>query len=302
MEKIEIAKFRKPDEAKIKNIKQNLFYRSQASIDNYENFVWHQYSDKHNSSQALAIDFWGCLKNSPLKVQIINMLFGKDCESWKISLEYTDKSLMSEIIPTQIDILFENEHHAIIIESKFKEREGGSCSQTKGTKDCEYQCDGNYKSQTNRANRTYTGKSKCALTGKGIKYWDFISTLTTFDKNETYVPCPFKGEEFQWMRNICFTEAYSKKNNKKGESYLVYYKSNKCPISKKINDDTYLGKLKGNILNPQSFQPLAYNDLLENVINFLNAIDINEQRVWLELKKWMSDKESKLLKNRKDLS
>ena len=74
----------------------------------------------------------------------------------------------------------------------------------------------------------------------------------------------------------------------------MYYKSNKCPISKKIDNDTYLGELKGKILNPQSFQPLAYNDLLEKIIDFLNSVDINEQRVWTELKEWMSDKELNL--------
>jgi hypothetical protein len=214
MAKNEIAELRKPDEAKIKSIKKNLFYRSQAAIDNYETFDWHQYSDRNNSSQALAIDFWGCLEQSPLKVQIINMLFGKDCESWKISLEFTDKALMSEIRPTQIDVLIENDHHAIIIESKFSEREGGSCSQPKKTKYYPYQCKGKYDIQTNPVNKI---TSKCALTGKGIKYWDLISTLTKFDKNKTYPSCPFRGEEFQWMRNICFAEAYSNNTPLKNE-------------------------------------------------------------------------------------
>ena len=291
MAKNEIAELRKPDGAKIMSIKQNLFYRSQAAIDNYENFDWHHYSDMNNSSQALAIDFWGCLKQSPLKVPIINMLFGKECESWKISLEFTEKSLMSEIRPTQIDVLIDNEHHAIIIESKFTESDGGKCSQTKKTKHFDYQCNGKYENQTNPVNKI---NSKCALTGKGIKYWDIISTLTSFDENETYPLCPFRGVEFQWMRNICFAEAYSKQYGLKSDCYLVYYKSNKCPISKKIDNDIYLGKLKGNILNPQSFQPLEYNDLLGKIIDFLNGVDINEQRVWTELKDWMSDKELKL--------
>lgn len=284
---------KKISESRIEKIKQNIFFRSRDAIMDYENFPWHYHAEKNNSSQAFAIDFWGCLKLSQLKDQIINMLFGHDCDSWEIILEHTEDSLMAETTSTQIDVLIKNDNKAIIIESKFTEKNGGKCSQAKKREDGLYQCNGNYESQENPVYPS-NGTSKCALTGKGIKYWDFIDMLTKIKKDVTHTTCPFKGGEYQWMRNICFAEAYSQKHKVKSETYLVYYKSDKCPISKKVDDDSYLGNLKGQILNKKSLKPLAYNDLLEIIIEFLNSIDFDEQRVWIELKEWMANKESKL--------
>ena len=64
---------------KIERIKKNLFYRSVDAIPDYKNFKWHRYnnepdSDKIKSSQALCIDFWGCLLLSNYKDNLINYL------------------------------------------------------------------------------------------------------------------------------------------------------------------------------------------------------------------------------------
>lgn len=283
------------DTKKIKSIKKNLFYRSINSIDDYFNFDWHNYNgnidtDKINSSQALAIDFWGCLKLSPYKNQLINIFFDKNNDDWEIKYEYVDKSILSEKRPTQIDVIVESETCAIIIESKFTEQDGGGCSQTNKTKQGFYQCNGKYEEQINPINNI---KSKCALTGKGIKYWDYIDILTDFRKGKSYNPCPFNGGEYQWMRNICFAEAYANIKHKKNECFLVYYKSEKCSISKKVDNKIYLGKLKGKIKNPKSFLPISYNQLLEKAILYLDC-DIGERQVWVDLQKWIKDKEMKI--------
>jgi hypothetical protein len=283
----------KPNKQKIKSIKENLFLRSQESISDYYAFDWHNYygeidTNKINSSQAIAIDFWGCLKLSPYRNQIINKLFNKDCEAWEILYEYENKNLLSEKRPTQIDVIVESETFAIIIESKFAESDGGICSQANKTKRGLFQCNGNYEEQTNPINGI---KSKCSLTGKGILYWEYIDSLTKFNKGESYLPCPFRKSEFQWMRIICFTEAYAKYKNIQSECYLAYYKSDKCAISKKVENQSYLGELREKIQNSKSFEPLSYNDLLEQIIVFLNLIDKKEKRVWVELQSWMREKE-----------
>jgi hypothetical protein len=282
-----------PNKEKIKVIKENLFERSIDAICDYEKFDWHIYNgeidtDKVNSSQAIVIDFWGCLKLSAHKDHIINKLFNKDCNNWTIKFEHTDKSLLSEVTPTQIDVIIESDSCAIIIESKFTEAKGGSCSQTSKTKYGQIQCNGNYEEQINPVNGI---TSKCALTGKRILYWDYIDTLTNFKKNMEYNPCPFQKSEFQWIRNVCFSEAYAKHKNIESESFLVYYESEKCPISNKVKKQSYLGKLKENLRNSESFKPVSYNNLLEQTISYLDSIDKKEKSVWMELRKWMQEKE-----------
>jgi hypothetical protein len=279
---------------KIQQIKNNLFYRAQDAIENYHTFNWHCYkkqidTDKVNSSQALAIDFWGCLKLSKFKDELINMLFCKDAINWKIDFEYIDPKLLSEHTSTQVDVLLHCKTNAIIIESKFTERDGGACSQVnlyKGVK----QCNGNYEPQTNPYNNR---TSSCALTGKGVGYWNFIEKITDFKSTERYSPCPFKKGEYQWMRNIAFASAYSTTYNVAVESYLVFLDSVKCSIARKVRGNSYLGALKGKVKDTVSFTPLSYNLMVTKCINFLE-IDSAEKMVWEDLRDWMGFKEKNL--------
>ncbi len=276
---------------KIMSIKNNLFYRSRDAISDFYSFPWHQYkgkidTDKINSSQALGIDFWGCLKLSRYKTELINMLFNKDNYDWELEFEYSDRSLLSEKISTQIDVLITSKNNILVIESKFFENDGGKCSQIKG-KNGISQCNGKYEIQINPINNI---ESRCALSGKGIKYWDYIDKLTYYNKDNDYNPCPFKNGEYQWMRNICFTEALTKTKQFKAESYLVYLKSDKCPISKKVDNDTFLGELKGKIKDKNALKPISYNELILKCISFLD-IDIVEKNIWVELERWITNKE-----------
>ena len=84
-----------PDKQKIESIKKNLFHRSVNAITNYESFDWHNYkgvidTDKINSSQALAIDFWGCLITSDRKNEFTILFFNKSEVYWKIKLVFLD--------------------------------------------------------------------------------------------------------------------------------------------------------------------------------------------------------------------
>jgi hypothetical protein len=280
----------------IEGIKRNIFDRSIDSIEDYQKFDWHKNgknidTNQANSSQALAIDFWGCLKLSKYKNQLINKLFDKNEKNWFINFEYEDKSLLSEKKATQVDILIESENCVLVIESKFTEKEGGRCSQTNKDKNGVYQCNGKYEKQTNPRNNNI--ESQCALTGKGIKYWEFIDELTYYKKNETYDPCPFKGGEYQWMRNICFAEAYAKKYNVDSESYLVYLDSEKCSVSNKVKKGTYLGKLKGMIKDEKAFAPRSYNELISKCISYLES-DTEEKNIWIDLEKWIINKEKQI--------
>jgi len=273
---------------KIDTIKKNLFYRSVDAIEDYHKFDWHSDAAKLNSSQALTIDFWGCLKQSKFKNQLINILFNKNEQNWEIEFEYVDKKLLSEKKSTQIDILIKGVNTALILESKFTEKDGGGCSQVNRLKNNNLQCNGNYELQINPNNNI---QSRCALTGKGIKYWKYIERTTHFIIDNDYSPCPFKKGEYQWMRNISFASAYSIEYKIKVETYLVYLDSAKCSISKKVSKGTYLGELKGKIKDSYSFMPISYNSLISRCIKYLEREE-NERKIWMDLEQWILMKES----------
>lgn len=275
-------------EEKVKSIKKNLFDRSVDSIKDFSTFYWHNDIECINSSQALSIDFWGCIESSTSKNEIINLLFNKNESNWTMKFEYKDKHLLNEKISSQIDVFLQGFSNAIFIESKFTEKNGGSCSQLKKTKKGLIQCSGNYENQVNPDNNI---ENRCSLSGKGIKYWKYISELTSLSENDTYKPCPIKNGEYQWVRNICFAKAFSEKNNNINvETYLAYIDSEKCPIANKVNNDTYLGSLKGKLYDTNTFRPISYCDSINKIIDFLNGKDEDEKQVFIRLKEWIKNK------------
>jgi hypothetical protein len=274
------------DKNKIEQIKKNIFPHSVNAIEDYYEFDWHQYkrvvdTDKINSSQAVVIDVFGLLKLSPNKDIIINKIFNKNGTEWNILFEYINSTLLNESQSKQIDIVISDKQNIILLESKFMENDSGTCSQPKE------QCNGNYEEQINPKNNI---KCKCALTAKGIKYWGFIPQIYKFDPNANYYPCPFKLNQYQFMRNLCFGKALSLNENKNVENYFIYYESEICPIYKKIKNNNYLIKLTENLHDKNILKILTYNNLIIGSQDVLKNIDIDEYKKWKELEIWLNEK------------
>lgn len=207
-------------ELMIDAIKANLFAASHAAICDWDKFPWHRDSQgvvqtcKLESSQALAIDIFGAIKVSGERDRILGALAREcglsDAGPWKLKLEWIDPdNLLHEPRPTQVDAIAFGRKALLVIECKFTEV-GGGCSQPnplrKGANRGLRQCDGNYASQMNPVNRQ---TARCALTGKGVRYWETIPRIFGLDAEQDYRPCPFKGESYQWMRNVVLADRLS---------------------------------------------------------------------------------------------
>jgi len=202
-------------------VKANLFPSSHSAIPDWQLFPWHRdqhgrvQTHKPHSSQALAIDVFGAIKASKDCSLILSALARRcgipDDGPWNLQLEWlTPKSLLGEITPTQIDAIAFGPRSAIVIEAKFTEG-SGRCSQTtpiaNGAHRGIRQCNGSYAIQTNKANGVV---ARCALSGKGIRYWEVIPELYGLHADTDFEPCPFAGDAFQWMRNVAVANRLSK--------------------------------------------------------------------------------------------
>jgi len=108
--------------------------------------------------------------------------------------------LLGEPRPTQIDALAWSPEALIAIECKFTEA-GGACSRTGRAK----QCNGSYAPEPGNA---FKGEHRCALTAKGIRYWEHVPALFRgLRADRTHAPCPFASERYQWMRNLAAARA-----------------------------------------------------------------------------------------------
>ncbi len=266
------------------SIRDNIFPPAYSAIENPEYIKWHKHANLPNSSQVLAIDVFGTIKMSKFKDEIVNEICRNaniySSSDWNIEFEYEpQKSILNEPTSSQIDVRIYSDDTEIIIECKFAERKGGTCSQTqklsKGSNEGKIQCNGNYEYQTNIVNGV---SSKCSLIGKEIKYWDFVPNIYGIDITKDYHPCPFNNGNYQWMRNLCVVES-NKLNGINSKFIIVYVESAKLPISESIKSDTIFGNYKP---KQDYYSFLSYQNIIEFGLN-ISKNDVDESEVWKNL-------------------
>lgn len=202
-------------------VRENIFPGAHGAIADWSRFPWHRDRsnriDSHqpHSSQALAIDVFGTVAAHAARDAVMAALASDlvipGAGPWSIEFEWTDPDhLLGEPRPTQVDVMATGPASAIVFECKFTEP-GGGCSQPSplrsGANRGVRQCSGAYEMQTNAVNGI---AARCALSAKGIRYWDHIPTIFGLDPALDHRPCPFAGEAFQWMRNTLLADRLGK--------------------------------------------------------------------------------------------
>jgi hypothetical protein len=256
----------------IEAIKKNLFPASHAAISDWNKFRWDR--DDHgnirthrpNSSQALAIDVFGTIKVNDVRHRILGALARKcglpDHGKWELELEWTDpKALLNERKqkPTQVDaIAFGQDAHAVlVIECKFTEG-GGECIQPNPRRGGAHkglrECNGDYAIQINPVNGI---EQRCALTAKKIRYWETIPTIFGLDAEKDHRPCPFKGDAYQWMRNVVLADRLA---SDRAAVIAAYADADGFPTAKEVRRSGRLGQAAASgktLVTPMSYQSIV---------------------------------------------
>jgi hypothetical protein len=273
-------------------IKENLFPSAHAAIADWESFPWHKIGGrvqtvKPESSQALAIDVFGTISASEDRNAILAAIADKcgipNDPPWKLHLEWTDPdNSLKEFKPTQVDAIAFGARSILIIECKFTETAGG-CSQPKpigsGANKGIKQCNGNYASQVNLANGLV---SSCALSGKGILYWDHIPRLFGISSDTEHNPCPFKGENYQWMRNVVLADCLASKHSKGVAVVAAFADAPGFPTA----DKAKTGQLG---LKPAHKDKLVWPMSYQSIISTAKSRSGTQDK-WEALSKWVDAK------------
>jgi len=277
---------------KIATLRRNIFADAHAAIGDWHTFPWHRdmrghvQADKPHSSQALAIDVFGAIGASNGKDAILDILAIEvglpPGGPWNIELEWTDSQrLLCEPRPTQVDALAVGANAIMVIECKFTEP-GGSCSQTRriqtGLGAGQPQCTGRYELQVNPRSNV---QAHCALSGKEIRYWDVIPAIFDLDPATTYAPCPFKGEAFQWMRNLALAHELGRNQGKPAACVVAYASGGNFPTEAKVGNLTWLPPLADGAHGPVM---VPYQRIAEL------AAEVDDDPCWGRLAEWIERK------------
>ncbi|WP_370007146.1 PGN_0703 family putative restriction endonuclease [Sinorhizobium fredii] len=269
-------------------VRKNLFPASHAAISDWLTFPWHRdrtnriQAHKAHSSQAIAIDVFGTLKMSTDRDRVLDAIARRVGVAaggpWSISLEWTDTDrLLGEPRPTQVDALAVGSKAVLVIECKFTEP-GGKCSQTAASSSGKPQCNGSYINQVNPSSGV---RSRCTLAGKGIRYWEYIPKVFALDPVADYMPCPFAGDAYQWMRNAVLAAAIGEHRNLEAAAVAAFADHPSFPTARKAKRDMIDAGFGGQA----AITPISYQE----IIDIARHVGL-DQELWTDLSAWVSQK------------
>ncbi|WP_065377040.1 PGN_0703 family putative restriction endonuclease [Ensifer adhaerens] len=279
-------------------VRDNLYPASHGAIEDWRAFPWHRdranriQAHKAHSSQAIAIDVFGTLKMSTDRDRILDVIAERVGVApggpWAITLEWTDSDgMLGEPRPTQVDVLAVGSMAALVIECKFTEP-GGQCSQTAVSRSGERQCNGSYADQINPGNGV---RAHCALTGKGIRYWEYIPEAFALDPSVDHTPCPFKGDAYQWMRNAVLAAAIAKHRNLQAAALAAFADHPSFPTARKVKR----GLVDPSLAGQAAIAPISYQEIIAIACHV--GLD---QRLWNGLSAWVDHKIARAGSRRSD--
>jgi len=260
-------------------IRNNIFPHAHSFITDWAAVPWHTYAYRPHSSQALAFSVFGTISVSPHKDKIFSRIAARaglaDAGPWSVMLEWQDATnQLNEPRPTQVDAVAISESSILMFECKFTEP-GGQCSQVKQDNRKRTPCNTRYELQTNVQNGTL---AKCALSGKGIRYWDLVPEVYDLDASADHTPCPFAFDNYQWMRNSLLAHSLQKSTGKTVRVFIAYCDLPGLPAADKVR--------RGGVGIPTrtpdaSIRPLSYQEIITL------ADEISPSPMWRELETWM---------------
>ncbi len=282
-------------ETEIVAVESNLFPLVRPLVRNRPDFPWHRdrsgtiTASLVQSSQALSVDFFGAIdaltsRNAILAAWMADLSLSLG-GPWKIELEVSlPRELLGEQRQTQVDAIATGGAGIVLFECKFTEPDGGGCSQpipiAKGSHQGIKQCNGNYVDQVNAVNGV---RSRCALTGKDIRYWELVPDVLNIDPKSDHSPCPFAGGWYQWMRNLVAARALSHQTGKPS-AFVVVYAEGRLPMALKVSSDEW-ARLTG--LTEGRAVPLRTVSYQRLHAVATDAASEHEQPILAELSAWM---------------
>lgn len=279
-------------------IEANLFPYARSIVRDRQNFPWHRdrtgaiTASQVASSQALAIDFFVTIDGLNSRDAIVNAWMADlglaFTAPWKLDVEVlVPRTLLGEPRPTQVDAVATGFNGLVLFECKFTEPDGGCCSQRipirNGPNRGARQCDGTFANQINPVSGVH---SRCALSGKGIKYWELIPDVLDVDPTRDYWPCPFAGGWYQWMRNLVAARAIGRARGLPS-AFVVTYTDGPFPMARKVTTDDWA---QLNALAEGRAVPLRATSYQRLQTVSMSAASAHDQPVLAELRTWIERK------------
>lgn len=257
-------------------IRANLFDGAHYLVEELPSNLWHRdlsgavTAVRPHSSQALALGVLGTIRRLP-SVHSIAAAWADHLKlpgfgTVSIQPEFIiERALLGEPKSTQVDAIIHGDAASALVECKFTERDGGSCSQTAkrtlpdGRKVA--QCNGSYGPQKNpHARRIPIKEASCALTAKGVRYWEYIPDVMGVRADIVHPVCPFAGGAYQWMRNMVAAHALTQSLGRP-HAFVIAYADGPFAMPQKVKSKAW-GDFKAGLAGAVELREVSFQALL----------------------------------------
>lgn len=213
---------------------------------------------------------------------------------WSVALEWLepDNLLREPGRGWRVDVAMQSPEAVILIDCGFTVAvhpdSSVRCAQTVEYPfgDCEGKpprCNGNYEMQVNPVNGC---EARCALTGAGYRYWDFIPTVFGLSADKDHSPCPFAGWGYLRMPSLVKALAYAQAHGLRGGFMVFCADVPGAPVA--ANSRRWLNFAQTVKTDQLGLGQMSYQALVDRCI--ANAQDDVVGRVWTDLRAWLDQK------------
>jgi hypothetical protein len=127
---------------------------------------------------------------------------------------------------------------------------------------------------------------RCALTRKGVRYWEVVPEIFQVCADATYSPCPFAGGEYQWMRNLVLARELSRTTGLTAGFCVVFADHPALPFLKHLQSHAWSRLNEMLIPATVPFSWFSYQDLMQRAIRDLKTAG-SDTSSWERLRDWV---------------
>jgi len=129
-------------------------------------------------------------------------------------------------------------------------------------------------------------EARCALSGKGIRYWDVIPNVFKMRNDEDISPCPFRYSWYQWMRNLTNCYALAEASHLRPAFIIVFAEAENLLMAQKVKSKAWADLHRSIRTDVIPFNTISYQEL----IGIACEMDKGISAPWPMLSSWVENK------------
>jgi hypothetical protein len=103
-------------------------------------------------------------------------------------------------------------------------------------------------------------EDSCALTAKGVRYWEYIPDVLGVRADVVHAVCPFAGGAYQWMRNLVAAHALTQSLGRP-HAFVIAYADGPFAMPRKVKSKAWR-EFKAGLAGAVELREVSFQSLI----------------------------------------